>query len=137
MCDFQLIVSSNTTPRNLNSVTRSTVRPLISMLAKSVGSESLVRLKITDLVFSMLSESLLAANQGTSIFNCLFISQIAKEREGRLTKRLASSAKRTVERDGTTNGKSLMQIKKSNGPRTEPCRTPQLIFGVLDLWSTY
>ena len=36
-----------------------------------------------------------------------------------------------------TVDKSLIYIKKSNGPSIEPCETPQLIFSVLDLLQLY
>jgi hypothetical protein len=37
-----------------------------------------------------------------------------------MMKIVVSSAKRTVESDGSTEGRSLMKIEKSVGPRIEP-----------------
>ena len=40
---------------------------------------------------------------------------------------VVSSAKRTVESGGRTLGKSLMKSRNRVWPRTEPCRTPEVV----------
>ena len=37
-----------------------------------------------------------------------------------------SSAKRAIESEGKTLGRSLMKAKKREGPRTDPCGTPEV-----------
>jgi hypothetical protein len=37
-----------------------------------------------------------------------------------------SSAKRTMESEGKTLGRSLIKAEKSEGPSTEPCGTPEV-----------
>jgi hypothetical protein len=45
---------------------------------------------------------------------------------------VVSSAKSFVTRSLITKARSLMKIKKNNGPKTEPCGTPSKIFNRSD-----
>ena len=48
-------------------------------------------------------------------------------------KTFVSSANRTEKNLSDTLGRSLMQIKKNSGPKTEPCGTPQVTVLEIDL----
>ena len=52
-------------------------------------------------------------------------------------KRFVSSAKKIVDRSLVQLARSLMYIRKSKGPRTDPCGTPHVIGITADLTWLY
>ena len=107
----------------------------------SLGSKGVVMLdhfirarwKIMKFDFLIFNVSLLAASQTVNFASSVLRIPITSSILLPSMKSLVSSANRIENNLSDTLGRSLMQIKKNSGPKTDPCGTPQVTVFEVDL----
>ena len=110
-------LSSMITPKNLVKDNLSRVMPL--------RSKRVVMVDHFILYFYIFNVSLLAASQTVNFANSVLRIPITSSIFLPSMKTLVSSANRIENNLSDTLGRSLMQIKKNSGSKTDPCGTPQ------------
>ena len=126
-------LSSMITPKNLVKDNLSRVMPLRSKGVVMVDHYIRARWKIMKFVFFIFNVSFLAASQTVNFASSVLRIPITSSICLPSMKTLVSSANRIENNLSDTLGRSLMQIKKNSGPKTDPCGTPQVIFFEVDL----
>ena len=83
-------------------------------------------------VFVIFSDNKLALNHSEIIWSSSFICLSRTSKDLPVINRFVSSANMMVWRSGDAKLRSLMYKRNSNGPRIEPCGTPQVIRSQFD-----
>ena len=92
----------------------------------------LLGLKTISYVFQTFSEILLALSQFVRFFRTIFKSLVNLFCDLLMISRIVSSAKWWTLQCLIATCRSLMYIRKSKGPKTDPCGTPHVIVEVLE-----
>ena len=87
--------------------------------------------------FFTLRVSLFSVSHSWTLANSSFINNSYSSKSLPGQKRLVSSANKIVDKLLVELLRSLMYIKNSNGPRIDPCGTPQVIIFSVDLMLLY
>ena len=126
-------LSSMITPKNLVKDNLSRVMPLRSKGVVMVDHFIRARWKIMKFDFFIFNVSLLTASQTVNFASSVLRIPITSLIFLPSMKTLVSSANRIENNLSDTLGRSLMQIKKNSGPKTDPCGTPQVTDFEVDL----